>query len=53
MIAEDRAEFVVDHADAAATLLERYARLIRSGTKPVEDAGRELVLIARIMARET
>ena len=43
---------MTDHANAAAELLERIAARLRAGVTP-EDIGRELILIARIIARQT
>lgn len=42
---------VTDHAEAAAELLEAFARKLRSGTSP-EDIGPHVVLIGRMMARK-
>ena len=54
-IAPDEAElppYLPDHADAFASVLERYARLIRSGEN-IEDRARELLPIVRVAARLT
>jgi hypothetical protein len=41
---------ISDHADALASILRRYAKLISEG-KSAEDAARELLPIIRIAAR--
>jgi hypothetical protein len=42
---------VTDYADAAATLLESYAKLIRSGAS-LQDLGPHVVLVGRLMAHK-
>lgn len=43
---------IPDHADAFASVLRRYAKLISEG-RAVEDCARELLPIVRIAARNT
>lgn len=43
---------IPDHAEAFASILCRYAKLIRRG-RSAEDCARELVEIARVAARRT
>lgn len=43
---------MTDHAEAAAEMLERIAKLLREGRAP-EDLGRQVVLIGRMMERKT
>lgn len=43
---------MTDHAEAAAELLEGFARLLREGTSP-EDIGPTVALVGRVMARRT
>lgn len=46
----DRVPSIPDHAEAFASVLRRYAKLISEG-RSVEDAARELLPIIRIAAR--
>ena len=49
---EDDQYAVTDHAEAAAEMLEAFAKLLRTGTSP-EALGPQVILVGRLLARRT
>ena len=49
---EDGQYAVTDHAEAAAEMLEAFAKLLRTGTS-LETLGPQVILVGRLLARRT